>query len=391
MRSLYKIVHTTCQTGWGGLERRIFNESVWMENRGHKVVIVAPKGTPIFRRAQEHGFRVYDVSFKGLNKIKDHGRLKKIFRDEQPHILNTHGNTDSKIALLAARKTGVPCRILSRHISAHVRNTWYNKKIYKQLSHFIFTTAGYTTRHLQQVFKLKGMEIFSMPSGIIEPETLMPKEDARKALAEELCLDPGTRFIGFSGRVSSDKGVGTIIEALKHIRAEIPHHIAIVGAGIPSYLAELKALAQSLGIEDRVHFTGFKEEVWPYYRAFDCKVLASINKDGIPFEGVPQALLEAMYSSCPVIGSKSGGISDIITHEKTGLLFEPQNPKELSEMILKTLTREAATMERVYSARQRAKKSHTIDAMGRDIIRIYRLHQVKLDNRSIPRINSQIR
>ncbi|MCP4720632.1 MAG: glycosyltransferase family 4 protein, partial [Desulfobacteraceae bacterium] len=71
--------------------------------------------------------------------------------------------------------------------------------------------------------------------------------------------------------------------------------------------------------------------------------------------------------------------------------FDPQNPEELSDMILKTLTREAATMERVHGARERVKKHNTIDAMGRDIIRIYRLHQVKLDNLHIPRLNSQIR
>jgi glycosyltransferase involved in cell wall biosynthesis len=385
MRSLYKIVHTTCQTGWGGLERRIFNESVWMENSGHKVVIVAPKGTPIFRRAQEHGFRVYDVSFKGLNKIKDHGRLKKIFRDEQPHILNTHGNADSKIALHAAKKSGVPCRILSRHINAHVRNTWYNKKIYKQLNHFIFTTADYTTQHLQKVFKLTDMEIFSMPTGIIEPETLMPKNRARKALAKELCLDPATRFLGFAGRVSRDKGVETILRAMKSIRSQIPHHLAIVGETSPDYLAELKALAQSFNIRDRIHFIGFKENIWPYHRAFDCKILASKNKNDIPAKGVSQVLLEAMYSSCPVIGSKTGGITDIITHKKTGLLFDPQHPEKLADMIMETLENEAATLERVHQARNQVKKNHTIDTMGRNIIRIYRLHQVQIAQRYLPR------
>jgi len=378
-------VHTTCHTGWGGLERRIFNESVWMLDKGHQIVIIAPRDTPLFNRARAYGIRVYDISFKPLGTIQDYNRLKQIFETEQPHILNTHGNADSKIALLAAKKTGVPCRILSRHISAHVRNTWYNRKIYKQLNHFIFTTADYTTRHLQKIFKLKALKIFSMPSGIMEPESLIPKEDARKALAAELSLDPGTRFIGFAGRVSSDKGVSTILKALRLIQSEIPHHIVIVGDSTPNYLAELKALAQELNIGDRVHFLGFKEEVWSYYRAFDCKILASINKKGIPFEGVPQALLEAMYSSCPVIGSKSGGITDIIVHEKTGLLFDPKNSEELSDMILNTLTQEAATMERVHLAREQVKKHHTIDAMGRNITRIYRLHQVKLDNRYLPR------
>lgn len=378
MRSLYKIVHTTCQTGWGEQEQRIYNESVWMENKGHQVVIITPMGTPLFTRAKEHGFRVHGVSFKRFSSLKDYGQLKQIFKDEQPHILNTHSKADSNIALPAAKKTGVPCRILSRHISDPVRNTWNNRKIYKQLTHFIFTTSDYTTQHLQQVFKLKDMEIFSMPSGIIPPQDLAPKESARKALARDLCLDATTRFIGFAGTISKDREVDTILKALKLIQSQIPHHIAILGEGTPDCLAELKTLAKDLGIGEKVHFIGAKEDVWPYYRAFDCKVLAPGNKNKIPLEGVPLALLEAMYSSCPVIGSKTCGITDIIVDKKTGLLFDPQKPKNLADMILDTIANEAATLERVHQARELVRKKYTIDAMGRNIIRIYRLHQVKI-------------
>lgn len=379
MRSLYKIVHTTCHTGWGGLEKRIFNESVWMEKNGHQVVIVSPEDTPLFQKARAHGFQVYALSFKRMQLLHDYRALIRIFRNEQPHIVNTHGNTDTKIGLPAARKAEVPCRILSRHISAHVRNSWYNRRLYKKLSHYIFTTAGYTTRHLQTVFKLKDTEIFSMPSGIIEPEKLVPRESARQDLAASLGLDPETRFLGFVGRLSRDKGVDTLVRAFHRIHREIPHHLVLVGGGTDGFRDELTDLARKGGIEGKVHFTGFKEEVWPYYRALDCKVLASRNINGIPFEGVPQALLEAMYSSCPVIGSTSGGIPDIIEHDVSGLLFKPEDDTGLSELILETLTKEARTLERVHQAREKVKKSHTIDAMGRDIIRIYRLHQVWLE------------
>lgn len=378
MRSLYKIVHTTCQTGWGEQEQRIYNESVWMENKGHQVVIITPMGTPLFTRAKEHGFRVHGISFKRFSSLKDYGQLKQIFKDEQPHILNTHSKADSNIALPAANKTGVPCRILSRHISDPVRNTWNNRKIYKQLTHFIFTTSDYTTQHLQQVFKLKDMEIFSMPSGIIPPQDLAPKESARKALARDLCLDAATRFIGFAGTISKDREVDTILKALKLIQSQIPHHIAILGEGHPDCLAELKTLAKDLGIGEKVHFIGAKEDVWPYYRAFDCKVLASGNKKNIHLEKVPLALLEAMYSACPVIGSKTHGITDIIVDRKTGLLFDPQKPENLADMILDTIANEAATLERVHQAHELVRKKYTIDAMGRNIIRIYRLHQVKI-------------
>ena len=83
MRSLYKILHTTCHTEWGGLEKRIFNESVWMEGQGHKIVIVAPKDTPLFLKSKEHGFKVYGVDFKRLSLTRDYRFLRQIFSFEK--------------------------------------------------------------------------------------------------------------------------------------------------------------------------------------------------------------------------------------------------------------------------------------------------------------------
>jgi glycosyltransferase involved in cell wall biosynthesis len=119
---------------------------------------------------------------------------------------------------------------------------------------------------------------------------------------------------------------------------------------------------------------GFTDDVWSVYRALDCKVLASENINGIPFEGVPQALLEAMYCECPVIGSKTGGIPDIIEHRITGLLFDPGDADTLATLMLETLFQETATRKRAETAFKKVLKNHTIEAMGRNILRIYHLH-----------------
>lgn len=367
---LYKIIHTTCHTDWGGLEKRVLNESLWMADKGHRVIIIAPENTPLLQRAKGYGLKVYPISFKRLSALSDYRRLIRIFNQEKPHILNTHGNTDSKIALPAAKKAHVPCRILSRHISAPVNGSWYNGLLYKKLSHYTFTTADYTKRHLQDVFNLPDQQVFSMPSGIIKPKHFSSKDEERRALAAKFNLDPCTRFIGFAGRVSQDKGVDILLKGFQKAAGHIPHHLAIAGTGEASYLRRMSELARDLKIENRVHFIGFQENVWPFYRSLDCKVLPSLAG----FEGVPQALLEAMYALCPVIGSKTGGIADIITHDETGLLFEVGQPRELCKMILETIENPTKTLERSQKAKQKVKNGHTIDIMGQKIIRIYQGH-----------------
>jgi glycosyltransferase involved in cell wall biosynthesis len=373
-QSHFKIFHTTCHTQWGGLEKRIFNEAMWMRNHGHDIIVAAPKNTPLLHKSRQKGFRTYEVDFKKSDMLSDYRFLSRVFANEQPDIVNTHGNEDSRIALLAAFREKIGCRILSRHISAHVRDSWYNRLIYKKYATYVFTTADYTTRHLKNVFNLNDRQVFSMPSGILPPETLPSKESAGKKLAKTLGCSPDTRFIGFVGRLSEDKGVTTLVKAFKQVLNHIPHHLVLVGNGPDAYREQLEKMIRDIEITSRTHFMGFTDDVWPVYRAFDCKVLASENINGIPFEGVPQALLEAMYCECPVIGSKTGGIPDIIRHGATGLLFDPGDADTLAQQITETLSRKAETQNRVNAAREKVQKFHTIDAMGKNILRIYQLH-----------------
>ena len=91
-----------------------------------------------------------------------------------------------------------------------------------------------------------------------------------------------------------------------------------------------------------------------------------------------------MFCSCPVISIPAGGVTDLVNHDKTGFLYTPGDPDELADRIISTLTRDAGTKERIHAAEEMVKARYTIDAMGRNVIRIYRLHQVKLDKQHLP-------
>jgi glycosyltransferase involved in cell wall biosynthesis len=375
MRSLYKIIHTTCHTQWGELEKRIFNESAWMNEKGHTVIIIAPKDTPLLEKSKEAGIKTYSVDFKILGRIMDYKKLKNIFLNEKPDIVNTHGNADSKIALRAAYKAEINCRILSRHITSNIRNSWFNKRLHKKFSNYIFTTANHTTEQVKKAFKLNEMNVFTIPNGITPPESLKSTQKARKSLTSELSLDEEARFIGVVGKISKSKEIDTIIRAFKKIKQSLPnHHLVIIGDSTDEYENEVKELVKSFDLDDTVHFTGFKENIWPYYRAFDCNILASLDKD------VPQPIIEAMYCSCPVIGSNSGGIPDIISHEETGLLFEANDSTGLSEIILTTINSKDITKVRAENAKAMIEKDYIINEMGRNVLRIYKLHQIRTRN-----------
>ncbi|MCG8688259.1 MAG: glycosyltransferase family 4 protein, partial [Desulfobacterales bacterium] len=224
MRSFYKIIHTSGRNRWGERERRILAESVWMLGQGHQVTIITPSQSPLFLKARQHGITVYPVSFRPLARFGEYSQLKQFFTSEGPFVVNAHGRADAIIALKAAQKTGVPCRIMSRHNGDRVKLTWPNKKIYKDLCNYVFTTAQDTTHHIKETFGLSDMAVFSIPDGIALPKTLPARTDARKKLAETLGLESDTRFIGLSGQVNS-KGVKFILNAVSKISPEFSHHL----------------------------------------------------------------------------------------------------------------------------------------------------------------------
>ncbi len=176
MRSLYKILHTSCHTQWTSVAKRIFNECVWMDKAGHKIIIAAPRESPLYLKAKDHGFKVYGIEFRWFSLKKDYRFLRHLFSNEKPDIINTHGNQDQRIALFAAKKADLNLRILSRHEDAVVSDSWYNRLLYKRLCHYVFTDTDTVTKHLQQVFKLSTMQIFSMPGPTVEPELPTEKD-----------------------------------------------------------------------------------------------------------------------------------------------------------------------------------------------------------------------
>jgi glycosyltransferase involved in cell wall biosynthesis len=102
-------------------------------------------------------------------------------------------------------------------------------------------------------------------------------------------------------------------------------------------------------------------------RALDVNVLASTSR-----EGMPQALLQAQFAGCPVVGSNCGGIAEVITHEKTGLLVPRGEAGPLAEALLRLLADPDYASRLACQARQHVQVHHTMDVMGHKILAAYR-------------------
>jgi glycosyltransferase involved in cell wall biosynthesis len=154
------------------------------------------------------------------------------------------------------------------------------------------------------------------------------KQGSRKR--KELGITTDSLVIGYVGWLIPIKGVTYLLDAMAEV---VQRHsnslLVLVGKGDENGEEEIKLRerVESLGLEDRVRFLGWRPDVNEIMGCFDIFVLPSLN------EGMGRVLVEAMAAGLPIVASRVGGIPDLIENGENGLLVPPADPSALAKAI----------------------------------------------------------
>ena len=174
-------------------------------------------------------------------------------------------------------------------------------------------------------------------------------------------------FILYAGRLSSVKGISSLVKAFSNINKEIEDiKLVIIGSGPEEF--KLKSLVKKENIENRVHFIPMvnKIKLREYLSCCSMFVLPSL------FEMMPVTLLEAMGSGKPVVASNIPGPADIIKHGYNGFLFEKGSINELSEY-LKILVEDNNLRNKLgRNARKTVKEKYTFEKIAEKYIELFK-------------------
>ena len=159
-------------------------------------------------------------------------------------------------------------------------------------------------------------------------------------------MQGGAPVLGVVGRLSPEKGHRVLITAMSEILAEAPAaRLLIVGAG-PLEL-ELRAQVETLGLTESVQFLGYMQDVEMAFSRMDILIVPSLS------EGFSLVALEGMMMELPVVGSRTGGIAEIIAAGETGLLVPPGDSGALAEACRYLLSNPAVGREMGKRGRKR--------------------------------------
>jgi glycosyltransferase involved in cell wall biosynthesis len=186
-------------------------------------------------------------------------------------------------------------------------------KLMKRFDHLIAVSHATKTEMVQGGVPEK---LITVVHNAIDTEAWGPTQ-ANGNLREELKLSPYTPIVGYVGRLSEEKDLNPWLRAAAVLAQKIPAaRFVLVGEGRSDRTqGQLRELAASLGIADRVIFAGYRSDLIPIYASFDIFLLTSRR------EGLPNSILEAMSMRLPVVTTDVAGAKELVVDGQTGFVL----------------------------------------------------------------------
>ncbi len=199
-------------------------------------------------------------------------------------------------------------------------------------------------------------------TGIEPPSSVNPF--AVSSFRQQYEKSPGSPLVVVLARLSYEKGVDTLIDAAATLhQTHRDARIVVLGDGPDRAALERRIDERRVG--GVVSLAGHREDVWPALAAADVICLPSKS------EGMPNALLEAMAMSRPVVATRVGGVPEAITHEREGLLVEPDAPADLAVALGCVVGDEAMAKRMGLAARRRVDEQFSARGVARRYGELY--------------------
>ncbi len=322
-------------TNLGGMEQSALLLLEELQNMGHQCEVqslqeVGELGELLARRQ----IPASSIGYHGKWGWRSFLPLRRLLKTKQADAVIMVGH--NLMATLALGNLGQGKRILTLHFHHEgMLPPWLWKVTYRAAlrrfkfmvypCHFIMDEALEICPFLQPVAKM-------IPYPVALPPEVSPEEKARRR--SELGFPAGTKMIGNAGWLIPRKRWDIFLQVGQLVAAKIPEARFIVAGDGPE-LANLKKLALSLGIEDRVIWIGWQKNLEKFYQSLD---LLLFNSD---WDAVGRTPLEAMSYGVPVVASVvHGGLREIIDDESCGFVLDSHDVPRLAAKAVEILADE---------------------------------------------------
>lgn len=286
---------------------------------------------------------------------------RQVIREIKPDIV--HGQGTERECALAAVFSGYP-NVLTLHgnMRVHVKRGENRGKTYYRLAAFL---EGIALRKTDGVISISTYTD-KLVKALAKRSWLLPNAaDARYFKAVHHPADPPVAL--FAGGLDERKNPIGFIKACAPLFADTGWKFRLCGTGVKGspYLAELESLAAQ---HRWIELAGWKsrEELLAEMKRASLLILPTLE------DNCPMVVLEAMAVGLPVIASKVGGVPDLITEGKTGMMFDPLNPESIRAVTTAMIGDPVLRVQIGQAAKEEAIKRFHPKVVAQSHLQIYR-------------------
>ena len=250
-----------------------------------------------------------------------------------------------------ARAAGVPrlvTYVQARNTNYSGWQRWLVRKT-MPLADRVVVCTRYLGEYVLQAEGATADQIRVIPHGISMNGSKAFKDS--QALRREFNIPSGAPLVGSLGRLTRQKGYDVLLEAIAHM-AQPDVHVLIAGSG--EALPGLQAQAERLNLSEQVHFAGYRQDAPDVLHALDVYVQPS------RFEGMPNAVLEAMAAGCPIVASGVDGHRELIQDGINGWLVPPEDSQSLAKALVAALSNPEDARRRGQAAKSKVENEYCL-------------------------------
>jgi glycosyltransferase involved in cell wall biosynthesis len=344
----FKIFQFSFGDGYAGSAKIAILSSKLLVERGHDVTLFASKNSLTEKRGKENNVNV--ISLDSTLKIKILMKeISKYFEEKNPQFVLSHHSLDRKVGFKLKSKYGKEFfNIAYRHNitkSAPIIGPFLYNRYYDYL---IACSKGVGDSLIKSGIKKNKVKI--VYNGIEVPDNIdsITGEKIREkySLKNKIVLGLSTWFH------KERKGFDILFNAV----SQLDKNMVLMIVGIPEENQNnVINYAEEFSIEkSRIIMPGYVDNIWDFYKAMDVFLLPSRS------EGFSLALLEAAAAKLPIIASNIPGTNEFIEHEINGILFDVNDPTQLTAGIKKIISDKELAARYAQAANQRVMNNFLI-------------------------------
>ena len=362
MQESIRILHIDTEPVWkGGQQQAIYLYEYLLAN-GYVTTFVCRPDSELARYCDRHGLP-YQTT--GLWNELDLYSAKHIARFARAHgynILHLHSGHALSIGLLTKlfyrKLVLVGVRRVDFSVDKHFLSRWKYSNRY--LDAIVCVSAAIRDVLLRDGIPPEKIEVIHSGVDTEKFRAAIPPESYRSRLG----IPEKAILVGTVASLVDHKDYPTLLKAARIVTQQ-HDNIYFCAAGDGEMEKDLKAMYDGLGLGDRFRFLGFRQDIGELLNTLDIFVLAS------KMEGLGTSVLDAMAVELPVIGTRAGGIPEMVDDGETGYLVPPQKPEALANRII-DLAENPQLQERFGQAGRQKVRQFSMEKTASRNIELYR-------------------